>query len=76
MLKYKTIALESQTILVSRSTVFWDVTPYHPVEVHSQLGGTYSLHFDPHDRGSTFLQTFSELLLDYRALLPRRQYSS
>jgi hypothetical protein len=34
------------------------------------------LLFDPEDVGSKFLQNIDELLADYKALYPRRLYSS
>jgi hypothetical protein len=37
------------------------------------VGFLFSLLFKPEDRGSTFLQKFSELLLVYKALHTRRQ---
>jgi hypothetical protein len=30
-------------IMTSRPTIFWDVTPCSPVEVHRRFGGTYYL---------------------------------
>jgi hypothetical protein len=31
-------------ILISKTTMFWDVTSFSSVEVHRRLIGTYSLH--------------------------------
>jgi hypothetical protein len=31
--------------LTKKSTVYWDMTPCHPVEIHRRFGETYCLHF-------------------------------
>jgi hypothetical protein len=35
---------ETEIKLVSKTTVFWDVTPCNSAEVHGIFGGTYCLY--------------------------------
>jgi hypothetical protein len=79
------IRFEVLTAVTVKNTLFWDVILCSPLEVQQCVRATYCLSFlcfllgllfDPEGGANTFLRNVGELLLDYTALHPTRQYSS
>jgi hypothetical protein len=81
---------KSVKILTLKNTIFWDLMPWSPVEVHHCFRGTcrlccayclllasfiLDLLFDPETGGSTLLQSIGEHLPDCLSLHPRRYYT-
>jgi hypothetical protein len=56
------VGFEVLTAVVMKSTVFWDVTPYSPLEVNRCFGGTYHLHFQGEPMGTEVHFSISLLL--------------
>jgi hypothetical protein len=38
------VGFEVLTVVVMKSTIFWDITPCSPLSVNRRFGGTYCLH--------------------------------
>jgi hypothetical protein len=56
--------------------VFWDVASCSHVDFDGRFRGTYCLHHEADDGGSTHLSNVVQNRLDYRVLHPRRLYTS
>jgi hypothetical protein len=43
-IKTTLVGFEVLTLVVMKSSVFWNITPYSPLKVSRRFGGTYRFH--------------------------------
>jgi hypothetical protein len=79
-----TVGFEVLTVVVMKSTIFWDIMPRSPLKVNWRFGALdlallatcfhagflLGLFFDPKDGSDMFLQIVCWLSADYMALYP------
>jgi hypothetical protein len=80
----KNVGFEVLTMVVVKSTIFWDITPCSPLNVNRHFGGTYRLHLQGRKQIQQEISVMEAIcssessvdtLTDYAALYPRRWYS-